>query len=662
MKRAFSLISVAISIFALIAIFSACPQPEGGTGGGPTGGKLYNIVIGSDIAEGNTTANGYIKASRASAASGTRITITSYPDDGYKVSFIKMNNTALTASGGSYSFSMPAANAVITAEFVPGGLKTEATIYNGGFLLNAELSNETDWSQGQGGLVGNFSEAENAGMTENAPAIKLSYTKIQNYLGVEIKHDAVNLLTGREDGGAIDGLSLYAKTTYVNDGSGEKTPAINQVVFGQYEGTGAWGKSVKYTGEENKGISLTNDWQRIIVPIPKSIDYDVTSIMLYFNPIQIEGVDVLIDRVAYVSDVDGKELVNVTLPPRGIIPYKKADTEVVLNTALNVFTMDTKLVYQMSGSRYTLYGKDADPEVAKFLNVFADFYDPGEIVYSLDSTASVSIVNGELVPAAYGSAGTSVAKLTASYAGVSSGDNRNPAGAANPSRMDVEILALPTVPTESTLVIDSFTNSGNSASGIKYTWGGFGDLQGGGNQPSWGTEMHLWWGNFLAPDAAYNWVGWFTLEGVNLDLRECSSLTIRYRGGVHANTKSVVASFSLLSGYDGVDSTLTTDSRPQFTGLRVKKSSEYLLKTSGIEASVGTAETQEVTIPLGDFVKPSTVSEGVDLSSVSGMTLILTAGNQIDIGGWAATDDISGEDATGASANGFHIESIVANR
>ncbi|MCR5478733.1 MAG: leucine-rich repeat protein [Ruminococcus sp.] len=76
----------------------------------------YNVSVASDIA------NGSVIADRPLALQGETVTLTVTPDEGYAVKSISVNDgdVALTDNGdGTYSFTMPAGDANVTAEMKP---------------------------------------------------------------------------------------------------------------------------------------------------------------------------------------------------------------------------------------------------------------------------------------------------------------------------------------------------------------------------------------------------------------------------------------------------------------------------------------------------------------------------------------------------------------
>ena len=70
----------------------------------------YNVTISS-------TANGTVTADKQTAAEGDTVTLNVKPADGYSIESVKVNGTAITATSGVYSFTMPAEDVTVTATF-----------------------------------------------------------------------------------------------------------------------------------------------------------------------------------------------------------------------------------------------------------------------------------------------------------------------------------------------------------------------------------------------------------------------------------------------------------------------------------------------------------------------------------------------------------------
>jgi len=89
------------------------------------GNTTYTVTIDSAITHGKITAE------PESGAAGTEITLTVEPDDGYqlKEGTLKYNDTAVSGSGDTYTFTMPAANVTVSAEFTE--IVYDAGLYHG---------------------------------------------------------------------------------------------------------------------------------------------------------------------------------------------------------------------------------------------------------------------------------------------------------------------------------------------------------------------------------------------------------------------------------------------------------------------------------------------------------------------------------------------------
>ncbi len=84
--------------------------------GGVSEIEVYNMKGAYDVTVASTE-NGTVTASKQTANKDEVITLTVTPDSGYKVKSVKVNGTVITPVDGVYSFTMPAKNVTVTAEF-----------------------------------------------------------------------------------------------------------------------------------------------------------------------------------------------------------------------------------------------------------------------------------------------------------------------------------------------------------------------------------------------------------------------------------------------------------------------------------------------------------------------------------------------------------------
>ena len=82
----------------------------------------YNVTLPTDLVGGTVTAD------KTSAKYGEAVTLTIEPDNGFTIKTVKYNDTAITANEGVYSFTMPAADVTVSAEFE--GAPFDVTISN----------------------------------------------------------------------------------------------------------------------------------------------------------------------------------------------------------------------------------------------------------------------------------------------------------------------------------------------------------------------------------------------------------------------------------------------------------------------------------------------------------------------------------------------------
>lgn len=560
--------SIAILVIAVLAfVFSACPNGNSKPKKPSSLDDTFSVIL------PESTPNGTLLASRLTARKNVQVIITAIPDANYKTSWVKYNGIEITPNGSQYSFAMPGADAVITAEFVPGGGSLTYDIYSSGGLNTpaGQWILETNGDPGTA-LTGDVSVAETQGITgANTRAIKIDLTKIQDYFALRIPLDGMNI--NFKD---VDALTLYAKagtkiSQYV------RYPAINRVAFGDYT-SDQWVKSVWYCGEavpDIKYIPLTANWKQISVPVPAHIDHEINTVTLFFTADQVEGQVVYIDQISFVK-AESRELVQIVLPSSGSIPYK-TNNGGPLASDLERLTRAARFVYSVDGSRFTLYGEDPADGADAFLNRMSDFYN--DIKYFAGDNNPVS--GKTYTPASAG--GTF--NLSVSYGGKSSLANTMPNGSIIPSRMAVTVKGLPVTAVGGTLIIDNFENVPTQNDGGKihvqlpYYWGGTaGDAQ------SYDDKvLYCWVDNIMQNpmpllDTGIPLDTWFVAGHMDLnhDLSGTSKIVI----GAKLST-GVKYTFTLSSGYTGAASTLKPDGgkytkQAVMTGLGFEDFHEYV--------------------------------------------------------------------------------------
>jgi len=581
----------AVALFFILA-FNACKEPEPETKNKPpASGTMFTITINDSQDNGSIAVINAITGNPITRAQVyTRIVVTCNPETGYTADWVKYNNTSADKiSLNTFEFYMPNTNVTITGAFKPGGMQNAAggLIFEDGWHNGAEFGDiEINWGEdGQGVLTGDIELEPGVGMS-GGQAIKIDVTKITDYLGVLINFDPINM-------NSVDGLSMWVKTTHELTGLPTDVyikPAINEVVFGQYDSEeNSWSKKVVYTGELNEGIDLNLAYQQILVPIPKRIGHDMDSIMLYFAPRQVENFVIYVDQISFFTvDTGEKVLESIVLRDDELftVPYK-THTSGVLETDLDVLSKETKLIYEVLGVKRTLYGKNSNPDTPEFLNIFTDFFN---ITYSLNSGAPAVISGNKITPSSANHQGL---QLRASYDGKQS-DNS----------MTIDILNLPRQQSGGTLTIDDFSNvpvGGDWKFLPPYYWGGWaGDAQSYGD-----GVIYFYLDNLMVPavlDIGRVRDDWFSAGslGLNHDLTGLTKVTVRYK-----LVEGISYMFALQSGYTGVAQTLE-GSDPD--GARKSHSIELVGK--------GFGDFEEHTFNLSEFS-----ANGVDLTCVTGFSL-----------------------------------------
>jgi len=555
MKKLLSIMFFAVVVSALI--FSACKNSTSNSGGGnsQSTGETYRIILPKNLQHGT------LSSSRSTARKNQEVRITATPDNGYRTNWVKYNETTINPSGDQYIFAMPDDDAIITAEFVQraGPVDPNAPSYD--IFSEGRLNAADEWQPESNGVWGtdiivDVTIDETAGISAGTTtrAIKIDVKKMHDYFALRIPLEGMGI--NFKD---IDGLTLWAKAG-TKTSAHTRYPAINRVAFGDYTNY-AWGKSVWYCGENvptTRYISLDNQWKQITVPVPARIDQEINTLTLFFTEDQVLGQIIYIDRISFIK-AESRELVQIVLPEKGSIPYSKNGGS-PLASDLERLTRATRFVYAMGdnpestrNTRYTLYGEDPGDGADAFLNKMSDFYN--DIKYFAGDNNQVS--GKTYTPSAAGA----TFNLSVSYGNKSSLNNVMPNGAISPSRMNITVKGLPAAASGGNLVIDDFNNVQTENNGgkihvqIPYYWGGTsGDAQ------SYGDKViYCWVDNILQNpmpllDTGIPLDNWFVFGNmeVNLDLTGTSKIVIGAK-----LLRDVKYTFTLLSGYTGVNSTLT---------------------------------------------------------------------------------------------------------
>ncbi|MCL2761672.1 MAG: hypothetical protein FWD36_00500 [Treponema sp.] len=511
---------------------------------------------------------GTVSVSPGAGQSGQRIVITPLIDQGFRLDSILVNGALeLPDDDGVYSFTLTT-DTLVTSSF---SINSPRVIFSGGFN-NGILGGETEFEKGDTvppidtWLLPQNSLAPGAGVGGRGAAIKVAFTSVSDYFGLKITlDDPLNM----QD---VQWLSLYVRSSYQYTGAVTESyfrPAINSVVFGDYDETLAepdWVKSVWYAGELNNGdgIQLGPNYREILVPVPKAIDHEINTVMLYFAPRQLyvanpnlppQTFEIFIDQIRFMEG--GAVLEQVWLPEdletspyRPTVPYRLNGGSTTFATCAHVLTMDTRLVYRIGTSSVSLFGKDGDPEVTRFYNRFTDFFvNPGDIVYNVVG-GGLTVNNGThtITPTGPGGGVLSgaVHRLVATYDGV-----------ASENSMEFRVLGLPQTPVGGTMLIDDFANVPVLASGhvqSPYFWGGWaGDSQSRGTPPILFGYVDDLMRSPSYVDSGRQRDDWYELGtwGLNHDLSTLTTITVNMALNV-----GVKYTFGLESGYPGVASTL----------------------------------------------------------------------------------------------------------
>jgi len=650
MNRKFCITGLAVLVLALV--FIACPDANTGPGNTPTTNVPHDITVQADIQNGRIDVD---PGPGSKVMRNTPVSIYTYPDENYEVDYVRMNGADLSAAGNVYTFNMPNADAHITAAFKATSVTTAHKIYDGkpgngggmwddqgnqidqlgGFFRKGYLQTEHEWvdteTNEEFDLLEDTEAYEDGEGMEGGRAIKVAVIDVHNYYGLHLTFDPVNL-------NEVDGLSLYARTSYVAEGlETDREPWISQVVYGKYtigqNEAGIWDYSIRYSGELNTGIVLTPNWQQIIVPLPERKNLECDTIMLYFNTYQVEGLEFFIDQIKFIQ-ADEKALVSVTLPERGSIPHSRVNGT-VLDTALDILTMETQIVYKIdSTTNVTMFGEDGNPDVTQFLNKFTVFYTPQYNVVSGSATVVGSGVNTAIRPGSANQSGASAPRLTATYGGVTS----------NP--MAVDILSLTIQPAGGEVMLDDFQDNhpnpwGGNAQLPRYWGGTAGDAQCYTNDELGKYTLRCYMSNITSPSVPMNngrmTDTWYVAGnlGLNHDLSSLTNIVVNAK----MNT-NMVWEFTLSSGFPGVAATLDMTDPAHPDGKKFSYSVPFIGKGLSFEDYV---------IPLQQFA-----NNGVDLTCVTGFEFSTNAAlnkSAEAISAWASAGDPALELASVKASN-----------
>jgi len=112
--------------------------------GSATAHVVYTITdLAYTVTISDNLVGGTVAADKTSAKFGETVTLTITPDNGFTIKTVKYNDTAITANGGVYSFTMPAANVTVSAEFEgePFDVTISNAITGGTVAVSSALDN-----------------------------------------------------------------------------------------------------------------------------------------------------------------------------------------------------------------------------------------------------------------------------------------------------------------------------------------------------------------------------------------------------------------------------------------------------------------------------------------------------------------------------------------
>ena len=339
------------------------------------GDTEYTIVPATGLTGGTLTSN------KEKAKAGDTVILTATPLSGYKYSANSIRITGVNGSiavlntsiqvgaiGNSttFTFTMPLKNIFPTVLFTPEGSSPgnvgPMVLYSGiagGGVFNGiqwVLWGSEDMTQPLSGGMGVIGGADGppaftSGVAHDghAEAIWLGpeWAPYGGGIGIMMYDEYYFTDDNYINLNAVDALQLW-----VRSGGGPIT--ISYVGFGADVFTYGDKYSVRYAGENNTGIEVTDTWQKIVVPVPKRVNAKVSqAFMLYVA----DASATLNGKVLYLDDI---EFIETTVAINAIIPQTR-EIPFGSPTPLTTFVTGLKVEYLVGGAdTVSLYNSRVD--------------------------------------------------------------------------------------------------------------------------------------------------------------------------------------------------------------------------------------------------------------------------------------------------------------
>ena len=319
---------------------------------------------------------GTLTSNKAKANIGETVVLTATAQAGYEylVNSIRIRDTnnqvavansqitvkTLSPSSTTFTFAMPQKNIVPTVQFVPEGtppgpddgpgmLFSNYTFYGSDLQLYGlpgwQNENTTQPQEGGMGQIG----------TPNGPPAFTGGTAHNNHTGAMflgpnwaprgggISIVMISPAAPESDEGFISLNSIDALQLYVRSSGGPIT--ISYVGFGATTALFSLEPlkyAVRYAGEDNTGIVVGNEWQKIVVPLPKRVNAMMSEAFTLWvdgNNTSLNGKTLYLDDIELIA---ATVAISTVVPKVRVIPYGTA-------TPLATLISGLKVVYTVGG-------------------------------------------------------------------------------------------------------------------------------------------------------------------------------------------------------------------------------------------------------------------------------------------------------------------------
>jgi len=344
-KHIHRICGVAAAVIVLLA-FAAC---QGATGNTPKSqkrltGEEYEIVIANSISDGTVSVIPNTKI----AYEDDTVILTPQPADGYRLRAVSVKRqdtnemVPLTSKGDVRLFVMPASDVAVTISFsrIPNPDRPEpppsrpGLIFSSGFLFNTAVLTEKDcWVPWYCDDI----TGKNGGQVIRAGP---EYGEQGGGFSIAVSEEsAINL------NGTMNALSFWAQSP---DDIVIQYVTVGASAIGQGDDY-----AVAYTGEDNKGISIGDEWTRVIVPIPNRVSVFIDGVFDLWIPGTEEG------KVLYIDEI---ELINASLLIDGVELRKPGEISPSEQIPVSKFMRGMKVVYSVDQTPVSLFNENVQFE------------------------------------------------------------------------------------------------------------------------------------------------------------------------------------------------------------------------------------------------------------------------------------------------------------